>query len=59
MARKTRVGITVSVPRLTKQEKVRLRKALRTVVSIMDAHDLKTVKLDGGFEAQRNSPSRR
>jgi hypothetical protein len=59
MTRKTRVAITLKVPRLTKQEKARLQKALRSVVSIMDAHDLKTVKLDGAILLTRQKSSRR
>jgi hypothetical protein len=50
MARKGKaeIGITVKVERLTAADRGKLRKALRTVVSIMDAHDLKTWTLPGG-----------
>jgi O-acetyl-ADP-ribose deacetylase (regulator of RNase III) len=49
MARKgqAEIGITVKVGKLTPAEKTKLRKALKAVVSIMDAHDLKTLTLPG------------
>jgi hypothetical protein len=40
-----KVGIKVKPTRLTPTDKTRLQKALRAIVSIMDAHDLNTVKL--------------
>jgi hypothetical protein len=53
MARKTRIRISTKAPKLTKRERDRLRKALRTAVSIMDAHDLKTITLDALTTATR------
>lgn len=59
MARKTRVRITVKPTRLTRGDKTRLQKALRSIVSIMDAHDLRTVKLDGQIALERQGSPKR
>jgi hypothetical protein len=58
MARETRARITVKAPRLTRKEKEKLRKALRAAISIMDAHDLKTVTLDGQIQLERHRASK-
>lgn len=52
--RKTRLVIGVKPKALGARERERLRKALRTVISIMDQHDLTTINLDGVTSAQRN-----
>jgi hypothetical protein len=45
--KKTQVGVTVK-PTLTKEEKDKLRKAIKGVNSILDAHNLDTYDLPGG-----------
>jgi hypothetical protein len=59
MVRKAQVEITVKAARLTAKEKERLRKALSTVFSIMDQHDLTKVTLEGKLTRQGFSQKRK
>lgn len=47
--KKTQVGITVKAAPLKRRELDRLKSALQSVVSVLDAHDLRTVTLPGGY----------
>jgi hypothetical protein len=47
--KKAQVGITVKATRLTQTELNKLKRALRAVVSVLDAHDVHTVALPGGY----------
>jgi hypothetical protein len=46
--RKAQLTIAVKPKKLTARERARLRKAVRTVISIMDQHDLNKIKMDVG-----------
>jgi hypothetical protein len=48
MAPKRKVTIAVKPKKLTAGERARLQKAVRTVISIMDQHDLNKIKMDFG-----------
>jgi len=50
MALKEKAQLTIALrpKKLTARNRARLQKAVRTVISIMDQHDLDKVKLDAG-----------